>query len=71
MTTSGSGPSRFFDDMSRLMTNAMGVSMRTPFSWTNSFSPYQFSETFQRRRANRTTVFSASSSCCWPSTWAC
>lgn len=25
MTTSGSGPSRFFDDMSRLMTNAMGV----------------------------------------------
>ncbi|SDL28958.1 BMFP domain-containing protein YqiC [Paracoccus chinensis] len=25
MTTHGSGPSRFFDDMSRLMTNAMGV----------------------------------------------
>ena len=25
MTTQGSGPSRFFDDMSRLMTNAMGV----------------------------------------------
>lgn len=25
MTTHSSGPSRFFDDMSRLMTNAMGV----------------------------------------------
>lgn len=25
MTTHGSGPSRFFDDVSRLMTNAMGV----------------------------------------------
>jgi BMFP domain-containing protein YqiC len=25
MTTQGSGPTRFFDDMSRLMTNAMGV----------------------------------------------
>ena len=25
MTTQGSGPNRFLDDMSRLMTNAMGV----------------------------------------------